>query len=71
MNRIEKAKKELLALIGVEKYRAMIETAAVITELLDTTNHKPIIVGGLSVEIYTQSDYSTRDIDFVTWCMMN
>lgn len=63
---INQARAELISLKYEPKYTAMLKTAAIITELLDREGIKPIIVGGLSVEIYTQSDYSTRDIDFVS-----
>ena len=60
------AKKRLSLLDSNEKFETMLYTSAIITKLLDPEDIKPIIVGGLSVEIYTQKDYSTRDIDFVT-----
>jgi len=48
------------------KYETMLRTAAILTKLLEQNNVKPIIVGGFSVEIYTNRDYSTYDIDIVT-----
>ena len=63
---IEQAKLRLKEIESFKKYEAMIHTASIITQLLAKYNIKPIIVGGLSVEIYTQNDYVTRDIDFVS-----
>lgn len=50
-------------------YERMIQVAAVITKLMEghvKESDMPIIVGGLSMEIYTESEYTTHDIDFVT-----
>ncbi|EZX20449.1 hypothetical protein V070_01904 [Staphylococcus aureus C0673] len=68
---LEQAQKDLKNISKSEiLYYRMIKVASIITRLIDskTTNiyNKPIVVGGLSVEIYTDSDYTTRDIDFVT-----
>lgn len=63
---IKQANLELLKLQNAKKYDAMVKTAAIITKLLEKHGIKPIVVGGLSVEIYTQSEYATRDIDFVS-----
>ncbi|MED1599770.1 DUF6036 family nucleotidyltransferase [Alkalihalophilus marmarensis] len=63
---ISQAIAELNKLNTKEKYEQMIETAAIITKLLEPEGIEPIVVGGLSVTIYTQADYMTRDIDFVS-----
>ncbi|MDE3838725.1 hypothetical protein C0966_04935 [Bacillus methanolicus] len=60
------AKEKINQIKEKPKYEAMLLTASIITRLLDQYKIKPIIVGGLSVEIYTQSEYATRDIDFVS-----
>lgn len=70
-DKILKAKQSLSELVDIkeDKFRTMLETAAIITELMSPFTRieaHPIVVGGLSVEIYTQGDYTTRDIDFVT-----
>ncbi|MEZ2459021.1 hypothetical protein ACBR55_10620 [Salinicoccus roseus] len=52
-----------------ELYDRMIQVAAIITKLMEghvKVSDLPIIVGGLSMEIYTESKYTTHDIDFVT-----
>lgn len=57
-----------LASIKAQKLDMMLQASAILTELIDNQrlDAQPIIVGGLSVEIYSMSDYTTRDIDFVT-----
>lgn len=71
---IKETKQKLLALAPIkeEKFKVMIEAAKILTEHMEHYNPynnihaKPIIVGGLSVEIYTQNNYTTRDIDIVS-----
>jgi hypothetical protein len=65
LQNITKAKEELLKLKDKGKFEKMIEAAAIITEVMEQEKLKPIIVGGLSVEIYTLQEYTTHDIDFV------
>jgi hypothetical protein len=62
---IERAKKELYDLKDKGKFEKMLFTAAILTDLLMQHDIKPIIVGGLSVEIYTMNGYTTQDIDFI------
>jgi len=65
LQNIAKARKELVNLKHKNKFEKMIEAAAIITEIMEQEKLKPIIVGGLSVEIYTLQEYTTQDIDFV------
>lgn len=60
------ALQELEALKNKPRKEVMLKTAAVVTKCLEVKSIYPIIVGGLAVEIYTQSEYSTRNINFVT-----
>lgn len=62
---IEWAKKELNYLDPNNKYQTMLYLSALITKLLEKEQIKPIIVGGFSVEIYTDRNYTTRDLDIV------
>ena len=65
MASIEKARQELLELLSKSKHERMLVFSSIFTELLATQGLRPIIVGGLSVEIYTTGDYTTRDIDYI------
>jgi hypothetical protein len=62
---ISEARKKLLDLKNKNRFERMLQTAAVITQLLEQQGIRPVIVGGLSVEIYSMSGYTTQDIDFV------
>lgn len=61
---ISQGLKELEEVKYMSKYEAMLLTASVITKFLEEKNIQPVIVGGLSVEITTQSEYTTRDIPY-------
>ena len=47
------------------KINTMLMTAAIITKLLEKEQIRPIIVGGFSIAIYSNENYTTRDIDIV------
>ncbi len=55
----------MLQLQNKDKFEKMIHTAAILTEVLMEYNIKPIVVGGLSVEIYSMNGYMTHDLGFV------
>jgi len=48
------------------KFERQLEFASLLTDYFKSKGIKPIVVGGLSVEIYTRNDYHTHDIDFVS-----
>lgn len=55
---IEQAKEMLDKIDCTDKHDTMLHTAAIITSMLEKHDIKPIIVGGFSVEIYTQLGFS-------------
>ncbi|PWA10021.1 hypothetical protein DCC39_12090 [Pueribacillus theae] len=65
MNSIKEATKKINSLKGKSAFEKMLGVATILTELLEKHGVRPIIVGGLAVEIYTRSDYTTVDIDVV------
>lgn len=70
---IEELKKEFEAIKNESKFKKHLEFTALLTAYFETKGIKPIIVGGLSVEIYTRNDYHTNDIDLVSsgWELYN
>lgn len=65
MSLIEKAKEQLVELQSYQQFERMLKATAILTSLLEEKKQRPIIVGGLAVEIYTRSDYTTADIDLI------
>jgi hypothetical protein len=53
---INEAKQKLTALESKSTFEKMVHTAAILTNLLEKKQIRPVIVGGLAVEIYTRSD---------------
>lgn len=62
---IKEALRKLETLVNDTKFNKMIGFMAIFTELLEKDKLKPIIVGGLAVEIYSLNEYTTSDIDIV------
>ena len=52
------------SLNGKNNFEKMIGTVGILTHLLDE-KQRPVIVGGLAVEIYTRNEYTTVDIDLI------
>lgn len=65
MNSIEEAKAKIQSLLTKNKFEKMIGTTAILTKLLEEEKLKPVIVGGLAVELYTRNEYTTLDIDII------
>lgn len=70
---IEDLKVELERIKDKPKFYKMLDFASALTEYFETKDIQPIVVGGLSIEIYTRDDYHTHDIDFVSegWEIFN
>lgn len=58
--------KQLNVLLSMNKLERMLEFVAILTKRLSIEGIQPIIVGGLSVEIYTKGNYTTYDIDLIS-----
>lgn len=43
-----------------------LELAAIITEVLSQKNIKAVLVGGAVVSIYTENEYESKDLDFIS-----
>ena len=65
MTRQNNMKNEFDKLVLLSKHERMIEVVALLTERLKSDGILPIIVGGLSVEIYTRGNYTTYDIHLI------
>ena len=52
------------SLDGKTNFEKMIGTVGILTNLLGEVQ-RPVIVGGLAVEIYTRNEYTTVDIDLI------
>ncbi len=64
MTRLRKLKEGFIKLTSFEKHERMIELIALITEYFEQDKIQPIIVGGLSVEIYTRQSKRTNETFF-------
>jgi hypothetical protein len=65
MTQIEAAKEEILRLYDKSQFEKMLGAVGIITDIFKEVNLTPIVVGGLAVEIYTRSEYTTSDIDLI------
>ncbi|WP_156290312.1 hypothetical protein [Oceanobacillus salinisoli] len=66
MIQLSELKNEFAELIHLPKHERMLKLTALLTSYFKKDKIKPIIVGGLSVEIYTRNNYTTYDIDLIT-----
>jgi len=66
MIHLNELKKRFRELKDFSKHERMIQLSGLLTAYFKEENISPIIVGGLSVELYTRNNYTTFDIDFVT-----
>jgi len=62
----EDINKKLTTLHGKTNFEKMIGTVGLLTQLL-AENQRPVIVGGLAVEIYTRNEYTTVDINLILY----
>lgn len=62
---IDEARLRLEQLKDKTKFEKMVQVTAILTKVFERENLKPIIVGGLAVEIYSRNEYTTSDIDII------
>jgi hypothetical protein len=62
---IDQAKAAIEKLQNQSKFDKMIGVCALFTELMKHHDLHPVIVGGLAVEIYSRSEYTTSDVDLI------
>lgn len=65
MIQLNELKREFDALINLPRHEKMLTFCALITAFFEKDSIKPIIVGGLSIEVYTRNNYTTFDIDLI------
>ncbi len=66
MTRLNELKRGFSKLITLDKHERMLELCGLLTAYFEKDGIRPVIVGGLSVEIYTRNNYTTYDIDLIT-----
>ena len=59
------ARKAIELLLNRPKFEKMIGFCSLFTSLMEKHRLHPVIVGGLAVEIYSRSEYTTSDIDII------
>lgn len=65
MIQLNELKREFAGLTNLSKHERMLMFCALLTAFFQRDGIKPIIVGGLSIEIYTRNNYTTFDIDLI------
>ncbi len=65
MKNYEELKKEVTRLAARKKVAGSIELVGILTEIMKEHNIKPVLTGGLAVEIYTRCGYYIDDIDIM------
>jgi len=65
MIQLNELRDKVKELKNLSKHERMVQICALLTAYFKKDNIQPIIVGGLSVELYTRNNYTTYDIDLI------
>lgn len=65
MTRLNELLQEFNTLYKLTAHERMIYLVAILSKYFEREDIRPVIVGGLSVEIYTRNNYTTYDIDII------